>query len=307
MQATTSRLIAQIRANASFFSLPNSNPVAQRSFQTSSITLAAKKKKGGNKKQSRAAIQKAEAEAEQQRIEELRRLKDTKFLNSLISPKNLFATTQLTQQQASQLASAEQEKKSQATTPDNADAAASAATAGAQKAVDNTSNFHSFVTPSEIEMITKHAPKASLELDRGNNLLIRTAVQEKLAFSQGEMVKRIVALENADSKAVMHANINTAVETFARKEHDTGSPEVQAAVWTVRINNLGQHLASNRKDHHNRRRYTYLLHKRAKMLRYLKRQSLERYHRCLKELGLQPEMVEGEIPFPRRVELGAYY
>ena len=80
-----------------------------------------------------------------------------------------------------------------------------------------------------------------------------------------------------------------------------------AAVWTVRINSLGEHLTTHRKDHHNRRSYTALLHKRAKMLRYLKRQSLERYHKYIKELGLAPEMVEGEILAPRYVEAGSYH
>ncbi|KAJ2359659.1 hypothetical protein IW150_007721 [Coemansia sp. RSA 2607] len=119
---------------------------------------------------------------------------------------------------------------------------------------------------------------------------------------QADIVRRIVALENANSKAVVHYNIGRAVDTFGRSEGDSGSPEVQAAVWTVRINNLEDHLRTNRKDHQNRRSYTKLLHKRAKMLKYLKRESLERYYLCLKQLGLTKDMVEGEILQPKRVE-----
>ena len=70
---------------------------------------------------------------------------------------------------------------------------------------------------------------------------------------------------------------------------------IPAAVWTVRIRNLERHLADNRKDVHNRRTYRLLVHERAKMLRYLKRENLERYHVCLKALDLKPEQVEGEI------------
>jgi ribosomal protein S15 len=70
---------------------------------------------------------------------------------------------------------------------------------------------------------------------------------------------------------------------------------VVAAVWTVRIKNLERHMATHKKDVHNRRSYRKLVHKRAKMLQYLKRKSLERYYTCLKELELTVDMVEGEI------------
>ncbi|KAJ2173074.1 hypothetical protein EV181_007477 [Coemansia sp. RSA 532] len=119
---------------------------------------------------------------------------------------------------------------------------------------------------------------------------------------QGDIVRRIVALENSNAKGVVHYNIRRAVETFGRSEGDSGSAEVQAAVWTVRINQMEDHMRSNRKDHQNRRAYTKLLHKRAKMLKYLKRESLERYYVCLKQLGLTKDMVEGEILQPKHVE-----
>ncbi|KAJ1678719.1 peptidylprolyl isomerase fpr3, partial [Spiromyces aspiralis] len=159
-----------------------------------------------------------------------------------------------------------------------------------------------FVTADEIKLVSDIAPEAVVELSGGHNRLINTQRQTDQAKRQGEIVKKILALENSDSKAILHANIQKAVKAFSRCERDTGSPEVQIAVWTVRINSLGEHLAVHRKDHHNKRSFVQLLHKRAKMLRYLKRQSLERYHRCLKELGLLPEMVEGEILAPRYVE-----
>ncbi|KAJ2575479.1 hypothetical protein GGH95_003762 [Coemansia sp. RSA 1836] len=124
---------------------------------------------------------------------------------------------------------------------------------------------------------------------------------EKNAHIQADIVRRVVSLDNANSSAIMHYNISNAVKTFGRSEGDSGSPEVQAAVWTVRINNLEEHLRGHNKDHHNRRSYTKLLHKRAKMLKYLKRESLERYYLCLKQLGLTKEMVEGEILQPKRI------
>ncbi|RKP09312.1 hypothetical protein THASP1DRAFT_5741, partial [Thamnocephalis sphaerospora] len=112
---------------------------------------------------------------------------------------------------------------------------------------------------------------------------------------QAEQVRRIVGMSTANAKQVQRWNIQKALSMFGRSEADTGSPEVQAAVWTVRIRNLETHLAANRKDVHNRRAYRHLVHKRAGILRYLKRQNLERYHRCLQALELRPEQVEGEV------------
>ncbi|KAJ1999160.1 hypothetical protein GGI04_004690 [Coemansia thaxteri] len=137
--------------------------------------------------------------------------------------------------------------------------------------------------------------------DSRYSLQVMPEMAEKSAHIQADIVRRVVSLDNANSKAIMHYNIGKAVETFGRSEDDSGSPEVQAAVWTVRINNLEDHLRGHNKDHHNRRSYTKLLHKRAKMLKYLKRESLERYYLCLKQLGLTKEMVEGEILQPKRI------
>ncbi|KAK9681089.1 hypothetical protein K7432_015755 [Basidiobolus ranarum] len=123
-------------------------------------------------------------------------------------------------------------------------------------------------------------------------------VDEEKVKEQTEMLRRLVSLENSNQKGIMLHNVRKAVNSFGRCEGDTGSPEVQAAIWTVRIRNLERHMLDHHKDVHNRRALVHLLHKRAKMLRYLKRQSLERYYVCLKQLGLTKDMVEGEIPLP---------
>ncbi|KAJ1656440.1 hypothetical protein IWQ61_003997 [Dispira simplex] len=110
-----------------------------------------------------------------------------------------------------------------------------------------------------------------------------------------QQLHKVMALHNAGSKEILKWNKQLAVRTFGREENDTGSSEVQAAIWTLRINNLHDHLLQNPKDKYNCRRYIMLQHKRAKILRYLKRCSLERYARCLKLLGLKPEVVEEQI------------
>ena len=68
-----------------------------------------------------------------------------------------------------------------------------------------------------------------------------------------------------------------------------------AAILTVRIRNLWEHLTRQKKDVISRRRLRELVHKRAKVLRYLKRVSLDRYELCLERIGVEPESVEGEL------------
>ncbi|RUP50782.1 hypothetical protein BC936DRAFT_137682 [Jimgerdemannia flammicorona] len=109
------------------------------------------------------------------------------------------------------------------------------------------------------------------------------------------VVKRIVGLGNASAKAVGVWNVRRAVEYFGRKVGDTGNSEVQAAILTVRIQNLNKHLEQHHKDRHNYRQLRSMVHQRANVLRYLKRKDLSRYYTCLKELGLEQRAVEGEI------------
>lgn len=68
-----------------------------------------------------------------------------------------------------------------------------------------------------------------------------------------------------------------------------------AGILTVRIHNLYSHLQQHRKDKHNYKQLRSMVHKRAKILKYLKSKDLERYNTCLSQLGLQPRAVEGEI------------
>ncbi|KNE56976.1 ribosomal protein S15 [Allomyces macrogynus ATCC 38327] len=101
-----------------------------------------------------------------------------------------------------------------------------------------------------------------------------------------EMMRRILGMDSASMKMVQHWNIQRAMEMTRRKVGDTGSPEVQAAVLTVRINNLKEHLAAHKKDAHNRRGLTLLEAKRDKLLKYLKRQNFQLYHETIYKLGL---------------------
>jgi small subunit ribosomal protein S15 len=78
-----------------------------------------------------------------------------------------------------------------------------------------------------------------------------------------------------------------AVTEFGENEKDTGKPEVQIALLTRRIEELTEHLKTHKKDHHSRRGLLKLVGQRRRLLRYLKRQDLERYRALLGRLGLR--------------------
>lgn len=77
------------------------------------------------------------------------------------------------------------------------------------------------------------------------------------------------------------------ITKYARREGDTGSPEVQIALLTERINHLTEHLKLHKKDFHSRRGLLMMVGKRRGLLDYLKRKDIERYRTLLKELNLR--------------------
>jgi small subunit ribosomal protein S15 len=77
------------------------------------------------------------------------------------------------------------------------------------------------------------------------------------------------------------------IKEYALSEGDTGSPEVQVALLTERINNLTEHLRSNDKDHHSRRGLLKMVGLRRRLLTYVRGQEVERYQRLIKRLNLR--------------------
>lgn len=77
------------------------------------------------------------------------------------------------------------------------------------------------------------------------------------------------------------------INEYARKAGDTGSPEVQIAVLTARINELTEHLKENKKDHHSRRGLLKMVGKRRGLLNYLKKTDIEGYRALIKKLGIR--------------------
>ncbi|MFP4640306.1 MAG: 30S ribosomal protein S15 [Guyparkeria sp.] len=77
------------------------------------------------------------------------------------------------------------------------------------------------------------------------------------------------------------------VAEFGKDANDTGSPEVQVALLTQRIQHLTEHFATHKQDHHSRRGLLKLVNQRRKMLDYLKSKSLTRYQELIAKLGLR--------------------
>jgi small subunit ribosomal protein S15 len=77
------------------------------------------------------------------------------------------------------------------------------------------------------------------------------------------------------------------IKNFQVHENDTGSPEVQIAILTERINYLNEHLKVNKKDHHSRRGLLKMVGQRRSLLDYLKEKDFDRYRQILVRLGLR--------------------
>ena len=137
---------------------------------------------------------------------------------------------------------------------------------------------------------------------------------EKEEVAKSAVFARLVDLRNANARGITYENTRRIVATFSEPENptDTGRPEVQgvcfsrrvfrrvadpctAALATMRIRNLWDHLGRCKKDIANRRSLRRLVHKRAKILRYLKTVDEDRYDRVLERLGLERGAVEGEL------------
>ena len=86
-------------------------------------------------------------------------------------------------------------------------------------------------------------------------------------------------MTQAEKQAIM--------KEYATHEGDTGSPEVQIAVLTKRINDLTAHLKEHHKDHHSRRRLLKMVGHRRNLLAYLQKTDIERYRAIVQKLGLR--------------------
>lgn len=77
------------------------------------------------------------------------------------------------------------------------------------------------------------------------------------------------------------------IDDYKLHEGDTGSPEVQIALLTFRINSVNEHLKSHKKDHHSRRGLLKMVGQRRNLLRYLQKSNIERYRSLIEKLGIR--------------------
>jgi small subunit ribosomal protein S15 len=87
--------------------------------------------------------------------------------------------------------------------------------------------------------------------------------------------------------ALLKEQKSTLISEFRRGETDTGSPEVQVAVLTRRIEELTEHLKTHAKDHHSRRGLLQMVGRRRRLLDYLRREDVERYRELISRLKLR--------------------
>jgi small subunit ribosomal protein S15 len=87
--------------------------------------------------------------------------------------------------------------------------------------------------------------------------------------------------------ALLKEQKSTLISDFRRAGTDTGSPEVQIALLSKRIEDLTEHLKTHQKDHHSRRGLLQMVGKRRRLLDYLRREDVERYRALIARLGLR--------------------
>ena len=77
------------------------------------------------------------------------------------------------------------------------------------------------------------------------------------------------------------------ISQYQRTPNDTGSPEVQVALLTIRINDLQSHFKEHKADHHSRRGLLKMVGRRRRLLEYMKKTDIEKYRSLIKDLGLR--------------------
>ncbi len=137
-----------------------------------------------------------------------------------------------------------------------------------------------------------------------SHLSEETQLSSNLAYSLSESdferlmgeipgrLKELVSLKFANQSQLNQFNKHQAIKYFARAPNDTGSPEVQAGVLTVRIAYLMKHSEFHKHDYSAKRLIVQLLHERKRHLKYLRRLSLHRYFELLDKLGLPHDYLQ---------------
>ncbi|KAJ3709879.1 hypothetical protein DFJ43DRAFT_1009440, partial [Lentinula guzmanii] len=157
------------------------------------------------------------------------------------------------------------------------------------------------VTDTDAEKLFRRLPELSLHTKGSNNGSENEPFAGERENIKANTFAKVLNLRNADSDGIAYENKRRIIVAFSTLENqfDPGRTEVQGAVPTINnchphipIRNLGNHFP---RDLGNRLGLRKLVHHRAKILRYLRHKSNERYETLLEQLGLERESVEGEF------------
>ncbi|KAI5966811.1 uncharacterized protein KGF55_000220 [Candida pseudojiufengensis] len=167
-----------------------------------------------------------------------------------------------------------------------------------EKIEDQETKLANGIDRVEFEKILFAAEKLSLE-KASNNEEIRQNVKA-VEESKKKAVLTILNLKNTDSKDKKKLAIQYAREELQREPGDTASPEVQAAVMTVKIHFGMKHIKANKNDHATTQVVRELVQYRQKILKYLKRKDPKKYYYALAKLGLTDDVIDTEFSMGRQ-------
>lgn len=151
------------------------------------------------------------------------------------------------------------------------------------------------IAPADRELLFGALPLATSALAFDPERPVHSAALAAEQGKQSEVMRRILDLRNADKAGIEAVNRQRIVTEFGKNPKDTGNTVVQAALITHQIRELWTHIENNPRDIHNRRNLRLLIHKRARVFKYLKRSEPLKYAQTLKDCGLEPGAVEGEL------------
>ena len=142
--------------------------------------------------------------------------------------------------------------------------------------------FYTFgCKPSEMHQLLHETP----------TVMVQEGTMPDKALEQAELVRRILSVDNASDASILKLNIARAIQLFQRFPADIGSPEVQAAVFSVRIQAMKKHMSANPKDMNTKQQLQRWTSKRTKMLQYLRRKDLPKFVETCRAIGVAPESI----------------
>lgn len=150
----------------------------------------------------------------------------------------------------------------------------------------------------EFEKLLYGAEKAALDKTRGSEILSESIRQTEAKKKQALIT--ILNLKNTNSQDKKNLAVKLAREDFARHEGDTASPEVQAAVYTIKIHFGMDHVKQFPKDKAHTQYVRELVQKRQKILKYLKKDDPKNYYYTIEKLGLTDDVITREFSMSKQ-------